>query len=59
MRRSLKQKYPDEFCSKTTSAVEDIRANWTTFNNLNEWFTHNKYPLINTGMFLDQKNDIT
>ena len=55
MWKSLKQRYPDEFCPKTTSTVEDIRANWTTFNNLNEWFTHNKKPLINTGMFLDKK----
>ena len=54
MWRSLKEKYPDKFCSKTTSTVEDIRANWTTYNNLNEWSTHNKHPLINTGVFLDK-----
>ena len=59
MWRSLKEKYPDEFYPKTASTVEDIRENWITFDNLNECFMHNKDPLINTGMFLDKKNDIT
>ena len=41
MWKNLKQKHLDEFFPKTTSTVKDIRANWTTFNNLNEWFTYN------------------
>ena len=41
-------KYPNEFHLKITSTIEDIRANWTTFRNLDEWFTQNKQPPIET-----------
>ena len=51
----LRHDYPDEFCPKTTSTVEDIRANWTTYRNLNDWFSQNKQPLIDSGLFKDEK----
>ena len=52
--KRLRENYPHEFSPKTTSTVEDIRASWTTYSNINNWFDNNKQPLINTGLFIDK-----
>ena len=55
MWEKLRKFYPEDFCPQTTSTVEDIRANWTTHHNLNDWFTNNKQMLIDCGLFKDNK----
>ena len=55
MWEKLRKIYPEDFCPQTTSTVEDIRANWTTHHNLNDWFTNNKQMLIDCGLFKDNK----
>ena len=31
-----------ELCPKTTSTIENIRVDWTTYRNLKIWFANNK-----------------
>ena len=51
--KRLRKNYPNEFTPKTTTTIEDIRANWTTYQKLDTWFTHNKQPLVDNGLFID------
>ena len=52
--KRLRKNFPNEFCPKTTTTIEDIRANWTTYDNIDKWFTNNKQPLIDSKLFIDK-----
>ena len=51
----LRKDFPDEFFPRITSNVEASRANWKTCGKLDYWFTYNKQPLVDTGLFQNQK----
>ena len=39
----------------TKLTVEDARAQWTTHDNLNQWFDNAKQDLIKTGLVIDDE----
>jgi hypothetical protein len=41
---------PESLQAATKIAVEDTRAQWTTHNNLNQWFDDVKKDLLTTGL---------
>ena len=45
---------PDATQSATKVSVEDARAEWTTFENLDCWFTDAKQDVINSGLVIDE-----
>jgi len=51
--KRLRKNYPNEFSPKTTTTIEDIRANWTTYQKSDTWFTHNKQLLVDSGLFIN------
>jgi hypothetical protein len=52
--RKLRMHNPDATQSATKVSVEDARAEWTTFENLDRWFTDAKQDVINSGLVIDE-----
>jgi hypothetical protein len=46
--------YPLALQAATQMTVEDVRARWTTHNNLNQWFNDVIADLLSTGMVVDE-----
>ena len=42
------------FFLKTTTTIENITVNWTIYQKLDTWFTHNKQPLVDSGLFINK-----
>jgi hypothetical protein len=52
--RKVRAKYPDALQAATMIAVDDARAQWTTYDNLNQWFDDVKKDLLATGLVDDE-----
>ena len=52
--RKVKAEYPDALQAATKIAVDDARAQWTTYDNLNQWFDDVKKDLLATGLVDDE-----
>jgi hypothetical protein len=53
--RKVRVKFPEALQASTRLMVEDARAQWTTFDNLNQWFDDVKKDLLKTGLVLNQQ----
>ena len=53
--RKVKTEFPESLQAATKIAVEDARAQWTTHDNLNQWFDDAKKDLLATGLVENEK----
>jgi hypothetical protein len=53
--RKLRKEFPESFQAATKLSVEDSRAQWTTHDNLFQWFDDAKKDLISTGLVINKK----
>ena len=51
----LRRSNPDEMQPSGTSKTEDLRAQFTTWQNLNDWFTFTKPVMVETGLAFDKE----
>ena len=51
--RKLRTTFPEKLQAAKKISVEDARAQWTTFDNLNQWFDDAKKDLLRTGLVDD------
>jgi hypothetical protein len=54
VRRKVRSEFPTALQAANKISVEDARAQWTTYDNLNQWFDDVKKDLIATGLVEDQ-----
>ena len=47
--------FPESLQAATMLMVEDTRAQWTTYDNLIQWFDDAKQDLIKTGLVIDEE----
>ena len=52
--RKAQREFPDALQAATKIAVEDARAQWTTYDNLNQWFDDVKKDILATGLVVDE-----
>ena len=52
--RKIRNKFPEALQAANKVSVEDARAQWTTHDNLNQWFDDVKKDLITTGLVDDE-----
>ena len=52
--KKVRAEYPLALQAATKMTVEDARAQWTTHDNLNQWFDDVKADLLSTGMVVDE-----
>ena len=52
--KKVRKEYPHALQAATKMTVEDARAQWTTHDNLNQWFDDVKADLLSTGMVVDE-----
>jgi hypothetical protein len=52
--RKVRSEYPDALQAANKISVEDARAQWTTHDNLNQWFDDVKKDLVATGLVDDK-----
>ena len=52
--RKVRSEYPDALQAANKISVEDARAQWTTHDNLNQWFDDAKKDLVATGLVEDK-----
>ena len=52
--RKVTREFPESLQAATKIAVEDARAQWTTYDNLNQWFDDVKKDLLDTGLVEDE-----
>ncbi|KAI2506187.1 hypothetical protein MHU86_8222 [Fragilaria crotonensis] len=52
--RKVRNKFPEALQAANKVCVEDARAQWTTFDNLDQWFDDVKKDLITTGLVDDE-----
>ncbi|KAI2493647.1 hypothetical protein MHU86_20900 [Fragilaria crotonensis] len=52
--RKVRSEYPDALQAANKISVEDARAQWTTHDNLNQWFDDVKKDLVATGLVEDK-----
>ena len=50
----LRKDNPDDIKTSGTSKTEDLRAQFTTWQQLNDWFTFTKPIMIESGLATDQ-----
>ena len=48
--RKVRNEFPKSLQAATKIAVEDARAQWTTYDNLNQWFDDVKKDMLATGL---------
>ena len=53
--RKVRREYPDKLQAVGKISVDDARAQWTTYSNLQQWFDDAKRDLINSGLVIDQE----
>jgi hypothetical protein len=53
--RKVRREFPASLQAATKLTVEDARAQWTTFDNLNQWFDDVKKDLIKTGLVVNEQ----
>lgn len=52
--KKVRNEHPDAFQAATKLSIEDARAQWTTHDNLNQWFDDAKSDLLRTGLVVDE-----
>jgi hypothetical protein len=52
--RKVRAEYPDALQAATKIAIDDARAQWTTYDILNQWFDDVKKDLLATGLVDDE-----
>jgi hypothetical protein len=53
--RKLRKDFPESFQAATRLSIEDARAQWTTHDNLCQWFDDAKKDLLSTGLVIDKE----
>ncbi len=53
--RKVRKDFPESLKAANKIAVDDARAQWTTFDNLNQWFDDVKRDLLTTGLVVDEQ----
>jgi hypothetical protein len=53
--RKLRRDFPEKLQAAKKVSVDDARAQWTTHQNLQQWFDDAKQDLIQTGLCIDQE----
>ena len=53
--RKFRVEFPEALQASTRLMVEDATAQWTTFDNLNQWFDNVKKDLLTTGPALNRQ----
>jgi hypothetical protein len=51
--RKVRREFPEHLQAANKMSVDDARAQWTTFDNLQQWFNDAKKDLIETGLVID------
>ena len=54
VRRKVRSEFPTALQAANKISVEDARAQWTTYDNLDQWFDDVKKDLIGTGLVEDK-----
>ncbi|KAI2500983.1 hypothetical protein MHU86_13457 [Fragilaria crotonensis] len=52
--RKVRREFPDALQAGTKISIDDARAQWTTHDNLNQWFDNVKKDLLGTGLVVDE-----
>ena len=52
--RKVRREFPDALQAATKLSIDDARAQWTTYDNLNQWFDNAKNDLLRTGLVVDE-----
>ena len=52
--KKLKTRYPEALQAAPKMSVEDARTQWTTYDNLKQWFDDVKCDLLATEMVVDE-----
>ncbi len=52
--KKVRSEHPDALQAATNVSIEDARAQWTTHDNLNQWFDDAKSDLLRTGLVVDE-----
>ena len=53
--RKVRREYPEALQAASKQSLDDSRAQWTTHDNLDQWFTDAKNDLLSTGLVLDER----
>lgn len=53
--RKLRREHPEKLQAAKKLSVDDSRAEWTTHQNLQQWFDDAKRDMIETGLCIDQE----
>ena len=53
--KKVRCEFPEKLQAARKLSVDDARAQWTTYNNLQQWFDDAKRDLIDTGLVIDQE----
>lgn len=53
--RRVRKDFPESLQAANKISVDDARAQWTTFDNLNQWFDDVKRDLLTTGLVVDEE----
>ena len=51
--RKMRREFPEQLQAASKVSIDDARAQWTTFDNLQQWFDDVKKDLIETGLVID------
>lgn len=52
--QKARKEFPDVLQAATKIAIKDACAQWTTHNNLNQWFDNVKKNILATGLVIDE-----
>ncbi|KAI2493030.1 hypothetical protein MHU86_21504 [Fragilaria crotonensis] len=52
--QKVRKVFPESLQAATKLTVEDARAQWTTHDNLNQWFDDAKQDFVNNGLVIDE-----
>jgi hypothetical protein len=53
--KKVRKEHPHSFQAACKMSVDDARAQWTTYSNLDQWFDNAKKDLISTGLVADEE----
>jgi hypothetical protein len=51
----VRKEFPEWMHAATGMSVEDARAQWTTYDNFDQWFTDVKCNLLTTGLVIGEE----
>ena len=53
--RKVRREFPEKLQAASKICIDDARAQWTTYTNLQQWFNDAKRDLIDSGLVIDQE----